>query len=190
MVKYDKHVHVKFQENGWCDEATMAYWIKNCWKPKVADEMMLVLDVHRAQKTEHINSLLVKECNTTPVFVPPGCTSLVQPLDVSVNAPFKKRVEDFAQQHLHNNLDRYLTGKFTAGERRILLTSWVGQAWDELSSNREMVIRSLKKCGISVAGDDSEDFEMAIEGLENYTLGFSESDDKQDPFADLDISEK
>ena len=51
-----------------------------------------------------------------------------------------------AAQHMEENLEAYLTGKFTAGERRVLLTQWVGQAWE---------IRSFKKCGISTAADGS-----------------------------------
>ena len=65
--------------------------------------------------------------------MPAGCTSIIQPLDVSLNAPFKKKVEEAAMQQLQDNLEKYLQGKFSAGERRILMTKWVGNAWEELS---------------------------------------------------------
>ena len=100
--------------------------------------------------------------------MPAGCTSLVQPLDVSFNAPFKRRVESAATQHMQDNLNDYVNGKITAGERRVLITKWVGGAWEELSKNKDMVERSFKKCGISVAADGSEDFEIHLEGMENY----------------------
>ena len=122
-----------------------------------------MLDLHKAQKTDHVKELL-KECHTTPIFVPAGCTSIVQPLDVSFNAPFKKKVESAALQHMQDNLDEYLNGKITAGERRILLTKWVGEAWEELAKNQEMIVRSFKKCGISIAADGSEDFEVHLGG--------------------------
>ena len=36
-----------------------------------------------------------------------GTTYLVQPLDVVINAPFKKLIEDQSCQHLQENLDLY-----------------------------------------------------------------------------------
>ena len=89
---------------------------------------------------------------------------------------------------MQENLEGYLNGKFTAGERRVLHTQWVGEAWEELSQNKEVAVRSFKKCRISVAADGSEDFEIHLEGLEKYEVGEVDSqdtDDGDDPFADL-----
>lgn len=44
-----------------------------------------------------------------------------------------------------------------------------------------MIVRSFQKCGISVAPDGSEDSNINIEGLEDYTV---ESDDEEDPFSE------
>lgn len=55
-----------------------------------------------------------------------------------------------------------------------------------------MIIRSFKKCGISVAIDGSEDEEINTEGLEDYTVGESDdeaTDDKTDPFEDVEDSD-
>ena len=86
---------------------------------------------------------------------------------------------------MQDNLDGYLTGKITAGERRILLTNWVGDTWEELARNKEMVIRNFKKCGISVADDGSEDSEIHLEGLEDYQISNEDCGDDEDPFANL-----
>ena len=152
---------------------------------------MLILDVHKAQKTEEVIECLRSNCNTEPVFVPAGTTSLVQPVDVVFNKPFKAAIEKMATIHLQENSNDYVTGKISASERRILFTKWVGQAWEELSVNKDMIVRSFEKCGISVPIDGSEDSTIKIEGLEDYTVG-AESDDKvaddeTDPFEELNV---
>ena len=79
-------------------------WIKNCWKQACSGPMHLVLDVHRAQKTEEIQDLLKAESNISVMYVPGGCTSLVQPVDVSFNKPFKSAVERQATQHMQERI--------------------------------------------------------------------------------------
>ena len=59
----------------------------------------------------------------------------------------------------------YVEGKISASERRVLLTTWVGNAWDEVCSNKEMLERSFKKCGINVKEDGSENALLHIEGI-------------------------
>ena len=79
-----------------------------------------------------------------------------------------------------NNLDLYVHRKFTAGERHILLSKWVGEAWEEVCAKPEMIIRSFRKCGISVAVDGSEDEVININGVDDYTVGSIESSDDDD----------
>ena len=105
----------------------MRQWVYQLWKPVCKEEMLLILDEHRAQMTEEFKQKL-QELSTAYVFVPGGCTSLVQPVDVVFNAPFKAAVEKIAQKHMLENLDLYVHGKFTASERHVLLSKWVGEA--------------------------------------------------------------
>ena len=94
-----------------------------------------------------------------------------------------------ANNHLQENLDDYVRSTISASERRIIFTKWVGQAWENISAKEDMVIRSFKKCGISIAIDGSEDTEMNIVGLEDYAVGDTENeatDNNTDQFEDLD----
>ncbi len=212
-ARYDRRVYVQFQANAWCDEAMMKVWINHMWKPACKDSMLLVMDVHRGQTTDQVKRLLKEECATNIIYVPrkcnlrcmklmvlcfinhtAGCTSLVQPLDVSFNKPFKVAVERLSTQHMQDNLEDYQNGNINASARRVLFTKWVGEAWEEVSRNKAMTIRSFKKTGIAVAADGSEDHEINIEGLTGYTIESEEDDEldsddsEDDPFADTDYS--
>ena len=116
---------MQFQPNAWVDELVMVEWLNQQWKLSVytlstAGHMesilnnqvprMLVLDVHRAQKTDRIKSTF-KSLNTIMAMVPSGCTSLVQPLDVCINKPFKDRVKAAAEQHYSTNLMKWTKGR-------------------------------------------------------------------------------
>ena len=37
-----------------------------------------------------------------------------------------------------------------------MMTKWIGDSWEELLKNNNMIERSFKNCGISVAADGSE----------------------------------
>ena len=155
--------------------------------------MHLILNVHSAQKSNAIQTILEKECNTEVTFVPGGCASLVQPIDVAFNKPFKSVVDRLATAHMQENLDAYVTGGMTASRRQVLITRWVGQAWEEVGNNKDMIIRSFLKCGISVAVDGSQDSQIDISGLDGYEVGESDSepeDEDEDPFADVENDSK
>ena len=87
---------------------------------------------------------------------------------------------------MKNNLDAYVSGSLSASERRVLFTKWVGEAWEEVSAKKEMVIRSFEKVGIALPIDGSEDSRISIRGLEDYSASMSDdeyTDDDSDPFA-------
>ena len=89
---------------------------------------------------------------------------------MSVNKPVKDAVRTQFEKHLNDNLTLCTEGKIPATERRVLLTRWVGNTWDHICSNREMVKRSFKKCGINVNIDGSENALVHLEGISEYVM--------------------
>ena len=71
---------------------------------------------------EHLGALRTSKTNT--VFIPPGCTSFLQWLDVQSCA---------MQSRLHALLWGHpvLLQRVTASQRRVLMTRWVGEAYEE-----------------------------------------------------------
>ena len=170
--QYDKRVRVMWQRNAWCDEKIMKEWISTEWNssfknPPTAGSSgkLLVADVHTAQQTNDVKAALSRR-NTKLSNVPPGCTSRVQVLDVSVNKPFKTQVRDQFEEHLIENMERVMNGEILVRERRILTTRWVANAWSYIC----IVKRGYKKCGINVALDGNENPLVNIEGLPDYGI--------------------
>ena len=69
----------------------------------VSSGKILLADVHRAQQTANAKKLLQNK-STLLISVPPGCTSRVQPLDVSINKPFKHAIREQFEKQLSENL--------------------------------------------------------------------------------------
>ena len=150
-------------------------------------DRLLIYDAHRAQTTERVKTILTRARKTTLGLVPLGATNKVQPLHVTFNAEFKKSVDRLATEHLSTNPEQFMTGKVTAGDRRVLFTEWVGTAWQETSRRlKDTVIRSFVKCGISLPISGSRDSEINIDGLPDYRMGESADIEEIEFFTDSD----
>ena len=80
-------------------------------------------------------------------IIPGGCTGLVQPVDVGANKPFKDRVR--------NNVEEFLTNQpIGAKPTRPIVSSWIGNAWDDLPC--DILQRTWKKIGFGIDAVDSE----------------------------------
>ena len=73
-----------------------------------------------------------------------------------------------------------MSGKVSAGDRRVPFTKWVGTAWQEISRRlKDIVIRSFVKCG-----HGSRDSEINIDGLPDYRMNESADVEEIELFSD------
>ena len=120
---WDKRVKVFFQEKAWCDQTIMKCWINEEWgnmffnpaNPESSGKIVCA-DVHRAQQTATVKRMLQSK-NTVLVNIPPGCASKVQPLDVSINKPFKDYLRTQFEKYRDENIELYISNNLTASKR-------------------------------------------------------------------------
>jgi hypothetical protein len=174
---YDKRVCVVFNETAWADSTNLKDWVKNQYAGGSAyftrenEPRLLSLDAFAPQMTKGVMAEF-KKLNCTTSYIPGGCTGFVQVLDVSLNKPLKQLVAQSAEDHADKYASWYEEGKFTIGERRVLLTQWVAVAWKRLHEEyKDTIIKTFRSVGLSLNPDGSEDHELKIKGLADIKVG-------------------
>ncbi|RPA91559.1 hypothetical protein L873DRAFT_1868600, partial [Choiromyces venosus 120613-1] len=87
----------------------------------------------KSHKTPTVLQLLWAH-NITPSLIPTGCTSLVQPLDVSVNKPFKELMQDLTDEKIFKLESVEDFEKWTVGDRRVMTTHYIGEVFNQFHS--------------------------------------------------------
>ncbi len=78
---------ISYQKKAWVDEKQMLKWIKEVWVKYTKNApSLLFFDTFSAHLTAAVKESF-KLCNTTVILIPGGLTSILQPLDVSINKP-------------------------------------------------------------------------------------------------------
>jgi hypothetical protein len=112
----------------------------------------------------------VKDLNSQLAIIPRGLTCQLQPLDVSINEPFKVSMrEEWTKWMSAPYHDLTPTGLM----KRPTITrvcDWVKTSWQ--SVKEEIVVKSFKKCGISNALDVTED-DVLFEDSESKNSDYS-----------------
>ncbi len=133
------------------DEEMLLEWIDLVWEPATEGQRaMLVLDSFSAHITPAVKQKL-KSINTVPLVIPGGCTSKIQPLDVSLNKPFKSYVRKYWSDFVLQQATNLQKLKPPTKQN---VAKWVSTALDELQEKPDMVVRSFSII--------SEDIEMGL----------------------------
>jgi hypothetical protein len=109
---------------------------------------------------------------TTTSFIPGGTTGFVQVCDTVVNRSLKNRIEELADQYIDKNEKEWVEGKYSVGQRRVLLTKWVGQAWEDMhAEDSDMIRLAFKQVGLGLPVDGSQDHEIKIKDFPEVQVG-------------------
>ena len=97
----------------------------------------------------------IKDCHTEVSMIPAGLTRYLQPLDVSINKPFK---DELRKKYTKYCIDQEEGNTKVSQED---LINWVWEVWNSEKLSQEIIKKSFKIAGITLNIDGSED-EMFI----------------------------
>jgi len=72
-------------------------------------------DLHYSHKDPEVLQLLADH-NIIPIYVPAGCTDVIQECDTVINAPFKKVMRACFRDHLYAEFELYKAECIAAGK--------------------------------------------------------------------------
>lgn len=156
LVVLAANVRVTSSKNGWMTSPVLLEWTRRVWGPNADDvRRLLILDQAPIHKTEAAREALDAK-DTDVVLIPGGCTSILQPADVSWMKPFKDALRGIWASFFRKGS---VTPKGNLRKpSRQEVVDLVAQAWASVSE--DTVRSSFKRCGISTRLDGSEDGEL------------------------------
>lgn len=92
---------------------------------------MLVWDSSRAHLSAPIRSTL-KSLNTEPAVIPGGMTSMVQPLDVAINKPFKDHTRKKWQEWMLADQHTFTASGSIRKVEFPQICQWIYKGWEDI----------------------------------------------------------
>ena len=117
--------------------------------------------LHYSHKDPEVLQLFTDH-NIIPIYVPAGCTDVIQECDTVINAPFKKVMRACFRDHLYAEFELYKTEciaagksymdwspKLKMGDLKPLITGWVQTAMNHLAGTdmKASIVKAFKNDG-------------------------------------------
>lgn len=152
-LRIPNNVKVTCSVKGWMTTSLMEVWLRKIWGENEDDvRRMLILDSAPIHTSPGIKEK-IENLDTDLVLIPGGCTSILQPADVSWMSPFKSALRREWASFIRLK-QMTSSGNLKRPSRQDVL-GFVSAAWEAVSENT--IINSFKRCGISNELDGSED---------------------------------
>ena len=89
-----------------------------------------------------------------------------------INKLIKAYIEEYEDQWIEEHFDEWEAGKWSVGDRRVLLTEWVAKAFERVHlEHKDAIIACFKNVGLSLLVDGSEDHLLKVRDCPNLTIG-------------------
>ena len=141
-------IKVCFSDNGWANDEIMSIWLKWIFPAFDFSNKLLVWDSFRAHISDNTKKVITSIKNLYTAVIPGGCTSLIQPCDVGINAPIKSKTKKLFDQFLDDPTQHTFT---KAGNMRSLSKTQVCDTLVNVlkSIESETVKNSFTCCGLN-----------------------------------------
>ena len=142
------------QVNAWMDEERMLEWIDKVWSPYVQGKpALLSLDTFTAHLTQTVREAFDK-CGTKLLVIPGGCTSVLQPLDLSINKPLKSYIRQSWCQYMIDETDKGVSKVRCPPKEAVI--EWILQAQQKIEERSMIIKKSFLVAGITNTIGSSE----------------------------------
>lgn len=172
-------VQVFFQTNAWMDSKVNMEWAERVLFKFVREEnlkkFVLLCDNLEAHQKDDFKKSVSNKSGLVWFGLPNG-TDLWQPVDAGFAQILKQLIGTEQRDWLDcdENADRWFCHEnpFSAKERRVLITWWVGKAWEKLNSDKYDKLRMScwQKTGCLITANGDDDALIKPEGLPDYIV--------------------
>ena len=135
--EFPEGVVIRANSQGWMNEEEMIWWTENIWSKRSQrgsnPRSLLVLDSFSAHKTEVVKKRFHEKTNITIILG--GLTSKLQPLDVSLNKPFKAKVRNQYNHWMSEAIKEYTPSGKIKRPSYSLVATWIKESWEALDIN-------------------------------------------------------
>ena len=146
-IHHPQEMKYAMQPKAWFDEATMLDWVDDVLKPYVATAPVgiipiLFLDSFKVHLLGSVADA-IQGLGVELEIIPPGCTGLVQPIDVGINKPFKANMRKiYTEWLLEQDADAAIPSASCLNVLAWILESVKG-------IKKETIVNSWRKTGFS-----------------------------------------
>ena len=125
----------------------------------------MFLDNLTGHTTEEFRDKLA-QCNCTVHLLKSNCTDEIQVIDAGIGKATKDKMSALCANWLEDdtNMEKWQTGKISPSERRVLLTNWLAEAWENVCSSFDFE-KLGHRTGCLMTNDSSEDDQIRPQGF-------------------------
>ncbi len=168
-----KKIFIKCQPNSWCDKEIFIFWVKNIFqyyeKFVVKKICLLIMDLAPSHKDVAVLDYM-KSNDIHYIFLPPGTTRYLQPLDVGVNKLFKEKLKEKYLIYQLQNKQAIIKNNFKVPKEMVI--NWINDIWySNYDIPQTAITNACYKCTLTYSMDGSNDEEFKFpDELQSYDL--------------------